>query len=50
MVLPDGVYGVVLREKPWPEGVREENEELSSFWAAETSFRDVTVTICHHLS
>lgn len=41
--LPEGVHGVVLREKPCPELVREENEDVTSFWAAETSFRNVTV-------
>lgn len=43
MELPEGVHGVVLREKPCPEAVREENEDVTSFWAAETSFRNVTV-------
>lgn len=43
MELPEGVHGVVLREKPCPELVREENEDVTSFWAAETSFRNVTV-------
>lgn len=43
MDLPEGVHGVVLREKPCPEAVREENEDVTSFWAAETSFRNVTV-------
>ena len=41
--LPEGVHGVVLREKPCPEAVREENEDVTSFWAAETSFRNVAV-------
>ncbi|CAM9457749.1 unnamed protein product, partial [Ectocarpus fasciculatus] len=41
--LPKGVHGVVLREKPCPPGVRENNEDVASYWAAETSFREVTV-------
>lgn len=41
--LPEGVHGVVLREKPCPDGVREDNEDVTSYWAAETSFRDVMV-------
>ena len=41
--LPEGVNGVVLRSKPCPEAVREENEDITSFWAAETSFSSVTV-------
>lgn len=44
--LPEGVYGAVLREQPCPERVREDHEDLKSFWAAETSFRDVTVSEC----
>lgn len=43
MELPKGVHGVVLRSKPCPEAVREENEDITSFWAAETSFSNVTV-------
>ncbi|CAM9273325.1 unnamed protein product, partial [Hapterophycus canaliculatus] len=41
--LPEGVYGVLLREQPCPEGVREDNDDLASYWAAETCFQDVTV-------
>lgn len=41
--LPEGVHGVVLREQPCPEEVRRENEDLTSYWATETSFRDVMV-------
>ncbi|CAM9502828.1 unnamed protein product [Ectocarpus sp. 6 AP-2014] len=41
--LPEGVHGVVLREKPCPPEVRENNEDVASYWAAETSFREVTV-------
>lgn len=43
MELPEGVHGVVLREQPCPDGVREDNEDVTSYWAAETSFRDVMV-------
>eukprot|EP00752_Nemacystus_decipiens_P006946 g6234.t1 len=41
--LPEGVHGVVLREQPCPDRVREEHEDVTSYWAAETSFRDVMV-------
>ncbi|CAM9290563.1 unnamed protein product [Pylaiella littoralis] len=41
--LPEGVHGVVLREQPCPDGVRQENEDVTSYWAVETSFRDVMV-------
>lgn len=41
--LPEGVHGVVFREQPCPESVREDNDGVTSFWAAETSFRDMTV-------
>ncbi|CAN0107053.1 unnamed protein product [Scytosiphon promiscuus] len=41
--LPEGVHGVVLREQPCPDVVRDDNEDLASYWAAETCFRDVTV-------
>eukprot|EP00903_Cladosiphon_okamuranus_P006933 g6747.t1 len=41
--LPTEVHGVVLREQPCPDGVREDNEDVTSYWAAETSFRDVMV-------
>lgn len=36
---------MVLREQPFPDGVREDNEDMTSYWAAETSFRDVMVSI-----
>lgn len=42
--LPEGVHGVVLREQPCPDGVREDNEDVTSYWAAETSFQDVMVS------
>lgn len=42
MELPKGIHGVVLREQPCPEGLRED-EDVTSFWAAETSFQDITV-------
>lgn len=41
--LPEGVHGVVLREQPCPDGVRQENEGITSYWATETSFQDVMV-------
>ncbi|CAM9256258.1 unnamed protein product [Choristocarpus tenellus] len=41
--LPEGIHGVVLREHKCPAGVREANEDVTSFWAAETSFEKMTV-------
>lgn len=48
--LPEGVHGVVLREQPCPDGVRQENEDVTSYWAVETSFRDVMVRTTTNLA
>lgn len=44
IVFPQGVHGVLFKEKPWPQDLQEDHEDLSSFWAAETSFGEVTVS------
>lgn len=41
--MPEGVHGVVLKEKPWPQDARRGNEELATFWAAETCFSEISV-------
>ncbi|CAM9162593.1 unnamed protein product, partial [Discosporangium mesarthrocarpum] len=41
--LPGDVHGVVLREHKCPVGVREADRDITSFWAAETTFSKITV-------